>query len=191
MGRRNASPVLSLDFLGLPSYPVVVKIVKETDMKKYEFRGMALVLAAAILVLAVGTMLWSQEPYTVDKTVPLPKTGQADLKFEAGPVIFDEVIIRNMPDEEDLAKAKNNPSDKCHPKLQVGVSNKGTAKMKFHLKVRLEDKDGNVYMSCDRNDTAEPGAVNDHTNLCWLDSMKTLDWPKVTAVHIIAKVTKD
>ena len=75
------------------------------------------------------------------------------------------------------------------PKLAVGVSNKGTTKIKFHLTVRLEDKDGNIYMSCDRNDDIDPGAVNDHTNLCWLDSMKTLDWPKVTAVHIIAKVT--
>jgi hypothetical protein len=154
-------------------------------------KALILALAGSLLFLAAGTVLQSEEPFSVDKTVPLPKTGQADLKVEAGPLVFEEVIIRNMPDEEDLAKAKNDPSDKCHPKLQVGVSNKGAAKMKFHLKVRLEDKDGNVYMSCDRNDSIEPGAVNDHTNLCWLDSMKTLDWPKVTAVHIIAKVSKD
>ena len=165
--------------------------MKEAHVKKNGSKLLVLALVGSLLVIVAGTMLQSQEPYTVDKTVPLPKTGQADLKLDAGPVIFDEVIIRNIPDEEDLAKAKNNPSDKCHPKLQVGVSNKGTAKMKFHLTVRLEDKDGNVYMSCDRNDTAEPGAVNDHTNLCWLDSMKTLDWPKVTAVHIIAKVTTE
>lgn len=158
-------------------------------MRKHKFGGATLVFAMMLVALAIGPQLRSQESYTVDKMVPMPKTGRADLKFEAGPVTFEEIVIRNMPDEEDLAKAKNDPSDKCHPKLQVGVSNKGTAKMKFHLTVRLEDKDGNIYMSCDRNDTVEPGAVNDHTNLCWLDSMKTLDWPKVTAVHIIAKVT--
>lgn len=159
-------------------------------MRRKNFAGIALFLAASLLALGAGLVLLAEEPYTVDKTVPMPKTGQADLKFEAGPLVIEEIVIRNMPDDEDLAKAKSDPSDKCHPKLAIGVSNKGTVKTKFHLKVQLEDKDGNIYMSCDRNDESEPGAVNDHTNLCWLDSMKTLDWPKVTVIHIVAKVSK-
>jgi len=160
-------------------------------MRKRAFGQAVMLVSAVLLALSLAPQLSSQGPYTVDKTVPFPKTGHGDLKIEAGPVVLEEIVVRNMPDEKDLEKAKSDPSDKCHPKLAVGVSNKGTVTMKFHLKVRLEDKDANVYMSCDRNDSIAPGAVNDHTNLCWLDSMKTADWPKVTAFHIIAEVSPE
>lgn len=157
-------------------------------------RSRSLVRLVLVLILvAVGAAAVAGEGKThrVDKTVPLPKTGLAELKFHAGPVVFEEVIVRNMPDEEDIAKSKEDPDDNCHPKLAVGMSNPSGVKMKVHLIVRLEDGEGNIYMSCDRDDTVSAGADNDHTNLCWLDSMKTKDFPKVTRIHIIATVSPD
>jgi hypothetical protein len=151
----------------------------------------AALLAGCALLLLVPLAVFTQEPQSVDKTVPLPQTGEASLKWEVGPVVVEDVIIRNMPDEEDLRKAESDVDDKCHPKMQVGFSNKGAAKMKVHVTLKLEGSDGAVYMSCDRNDTVAPGAVNDHTNLCWLDSMKTKDWPKVKVVRISVTASPD
>jgi hypothetical protein len=154
-------------------------------------KSRAALSAGSALLLLLPIAFLAQEPHSVDRTVPFPQTGQASLKWELGPLGVEEVIIRNMPDEEDLRKAEADPDDKCHPKMQVGFSNKGAAEMKVHVTLRLEGEDGAVYMSCDRNDTIEPGAVNDHTNLCWLDSMKTKDWPKVKVVRISVTASPD
>jgi hypothetical protein len=148
-------------------------------------------VVATVLCLLTPLASPAQEPQSVDKTVPFPQSGQASLKWEVGSLVVEEVIIRNIPDEEDLKKGESDPSDKCHPKMQVGLTNKGAAKMKFHLTLKLEGEDGAVYMSCDRDDTIAPGAVNDHTNLCWLDSMKTKDWTQVKRVRISVTVSVD
>ena len=84
-------------------------------MKRNGTKGLVLMLAASLWALAAGVVLQSQEPYSVDKKVPLPKTGQADLKLGAGPLVFEEIVIRNMPDDQDLEKAKSDPRDKCPP----------------------------------------------------------------------------
>lgn len=152
--------------------------------------GVALAVGGVLLAI-LSVAVYAQEPQSLDKAVPFPQSGQASLKWEVGSLVVEEVIIRNAPDEEDLRKAESDPSDKCHPKMQVGLTNRGTAKMKFHLTLKLEGEDGAVYMSCDRNDTVAPGAVNDHTNLCWLDSMKTKDWPKVKQVRISITVSPE
>lgn len=151
----------------------------------------AILLAGCAVLLLSPLAVFAQEAQSVDKAVPFPRTGEASLKWEVGSVVVEDVIIRNMPNEEDLKKAESDVDDKCHPKMQVGFSNRGTVKMKVHVTLKLEGEDGAVYMSCDRNDTVAPGAVNDHTNLCWLDSMKTRDWAKVKVVRIIVTSSPD
>lgn len=146
-----------------------------------------LLLAATALFLSLPPC--AEDVFHVDETVIFPAGGIGALKIEAGPVTFEEILIRNMPDAGDIAKAKSDPDDNCHPKLQVGMSNRASAKMKVTLKVELLGDDGTVYMNCSRTDDVEPGATNDHTNLCWLSSMKTLDFPKVTKIRIIASVS--
>jgi hypothetical protein len=146
--------------------------------------------AVAVVWVALGAVPAAAKA-SLDKKVPFPTSGRAALGVKVGPLTFTEVLVRNAPNAKDLAEAKSNPKDNCHPKLQVGVSNPGSAKMKFHVTVSLEDGSGHVYMSCDRNDSISPGASNDHTNLCWLDSMKTIDWPKLKVVHVSAEVERD
>ncbi len=110
----------------------------------------------------------------------------------AGPVTFNEIIIRNPPNAGDIKDAQTkDPGDNCHPKFSVGVSNDGKEKMAFRVVVSLEDDAGTVYFKCDREDTVDPGAENDHTNMCLLTSMKTIDWPKLTVVRIRADVDPD
>lgn len=138
---------------------------------------------------AVLTGLPAAEPVSLEKTVPLPASGIATIKVPVGPLVLEEVVVRNMPDASDLEKAKSDPDDNCHPKLAVGFSNPGPAEMEIKLVVRLEGDDGTVYMTCDREDEVNAGAANDHTNLCILAKMKTKDWPKVTRVRISVKVS--
>ena len=147
--------------------------------------------AVAVAWWALWAMPGAAKEASLDKKVPFPTNGRAALGVKVGPLTFHEVLIRNAPNAKDLSEAKSNPRDNCHPKLQVGVSNGGPAKMKFHLTVSLEDGKGHVYMSCDRNDSISPGASNDHTNLCWLDSMKTIDWTKLKVVHVSAQIDRD
>lgn len=130
----------------------------------------------------------AQHAHTLTRTFGFPRTGRAALGIKAGPLTFTELIIRNPPNAEDLREAKTNPSDNCHPKLAIGVTNTGRSKMEFHVTVSLEDGRGKIYMTCDRNDSIDPGAQNDHTNLCWLESMKTIDWPRVTRVRLVAEI---
>lgn len=151
------------------------------------FPGLALLLVVGATLVSIPHC--AGEVYHVDQTVPFPAGGIGALKIEAGPVTLEEILIRNMPDAGDIAKAKADPDDNCHPKLQVGMSNRGPAKMKVTLKVELLGEDGTVYMDCSRADDVAPAAVNDHTNLCWLSSMKTLDFPKVTKIRIVASVS--
>lgn len=149
-------------------------------------------LFLAVLFALISLIpLFAGEIHNIDKSVSFPKTGIGALHFKAGSVVFEEIVIRNMPDPSDLEKAKNDPDDNCHPKLALGLSNTGNLKMKVKITVRLEGSDGTIYLSCDREDTIASGSNNDHTNLCWLSSMKTRDFPKVTKVHIIASVSPD
>ncbi len=159
-------------------------------MKRRHCGCWCIVAWACVVWAAASTLAWAGEPIKVDQTVAMPKSEVGELHFKAGSLIFEEVVIRNAPNEEDIAKAKSDPGDNCHPKLAVGVSNTSDKKMSMKIIVRLEGEDGKVYMSCDRTDDVQPNAQDDHTNLCWLDSMKTIDWPKVTKVHIIASIAE-
>jgi hypothetical protein len=146
--------------------------------------------AVAVAWMALAAVPAAAQQASLDKKLPFPKNGRVALGVKAGPLKFNEVVIRNAPNARDLAEAKSNPRDNCHPKLQVGVSNTGSAKMKFHVTVSLEDGKGTVYMRCERNDSISPAADNDHTNLCWLESMKTIDWPKLKVVHVSAEIDR-
>ncbi len=156
--------------------------------KRTVVRGLVLAILAFGAIPAVA----KEHAFTLDKTIKFPKSYQADLNFKAGPLTFTEIIIRNPPSASDVKNAETkDPGDNSHPKFSVGVSNNGKEKMAFHVVVSLEDDAGTVYFKCDRDDSIDPGNENDHTNLCWLDSMKTIDWPKLTVVRVKATVDPD
>ena len=130
------------------------------------------------------------EPVQVNITVPMTKGDVVPVRSKVGPLTFNEVEVHNAPNEEDLQKAQSDKGDNCHPKLALGISNSGTSLWKIKLSIKLESKDGQVFMSCDRTDDVKPGADDDHTNFCWLDSMKTIDWPKIAKIHIVGTVSE-
>jgi len=149
------------------------------------------VILTLSLLIALAVLPEPADVISVDESIPFGEGRTHRLGFEAGPLVFEEIIVRNPPNEEDLRKAELDPDDNCHPKLQLGISNKGTVKMEVEATIRFEGEDGTLYMECERSDTVEPGARNDHTNFCWLDSMKTIDWPKVKRLRVVALVYPD
>jgi hypothetical protein len=155
-------------------------------------RSAAFGVAVAFLAVAAIPASAREHAFSVNKTVKFPKGERVDLNLKAGPVTFTEVIIRNPPNSKDIKEAETkNPGDNCHPKIAVGVSNDGKEEMKFRVVVSFEDSEGNVYLKCDKDDSIDSGSDNDHSNLCWLDSMKTIDWPKLTQIRVVAEVDPD
>ncbi len=155
-------------------------------------RLVVLGVATACLAFAAIPAAAREHAFTLNKTAKFPRGERGDLDFKAGPVSFNELIVHNAPSARDIKDAQTkDEGDSCHPKLQVTVSNDGNRDMKFRLVVSLEDDAGTVYMRCDREDSVDAGHENDRTNLCWLDSMKTIDWPKVTLVRIRADIDPD
>jgi hypothetical protein len=156
--------------------------------KRNVVRGLVL----AILALGAIPAAAKEHAFKLDKTIKFPKSYQADLNFKAGPLTFTEIIIRNPPNAGDIKNAETkDKGDNCHPKFSLGVSNDGKEKMQFHVVVSLEDDAGTVYFKCDRDDSIDSGAENDHTNMCLITSMKTIDWPKLTVVRIKAEIDPD
>ncbi len=152
---------------------------------------MKLFVAVTLLTLVATGSAAAERIWKVDQTVSFAKSGRMALHFKAGPLKFEEVVIHNMPTASDVAKSQKDPSDNSHPKIAVGISNDSGEDMKIRLTVTLEDKAGEVLMRCDRKDSVDGTATNDHTNLCWLDSVKTIDWPRLARVHLTATIEPD
>lgn len=155
-------------------------------------RGVVRGVVLACLVFAAIPAAARDHAFTLNKTVKFPRGERAELDFKAGPLTFTELIVRNPPNAGDIKKAQtSDPDDNCHPKLQVGITNDGKQDMKFKIVLSLEDEAGTVYLTCNREDSIDAGDENAHTNLCWLDWMKTIDWPKLTVVRIKADIDPD
>ncbi|MEJ2367161.1 MAG: hypothetical protein P8Z49_02125 [Acidobacteriota bacterium] len=149
-------------------------------------------VVAAALLIGASAVPRSPAALKVNFSVPFPRDGYAKLNLRKGAIRFEEIIVRNPPDEDDIRDARrDDPGDHCHPKLSVGLSNTGRVPYKFHMVLQLEDARGKVLMRCDRNDDIDAGDVNDHTHFCWLDSMRTLDYPRIAKIRIIAEFKPD
>jgi len=125
----------------------------------------------------------------IDRLVPFSPGGTHKLGVNVGRLILEEIVLRNMPTAKDLEEARKDPGDKSHPKIAVGLSNPGSVDLDVKVKVSLETASGEVLMSCNTSDSVKPGAHNDHSNLCWIAGLKTLDWPRLARLHLVASVS--
>lgn len=125
----------------------------------------------------------------VDKIVAFQPGGQHKLGIKVGRLSFDEIVLHNMPKPADIEEAKKDPGDSSRPKIAVVLSNPGGPDVDVKMKVSLETASGEVLMSCEGGDSVGTDARADRSNLCWIASMKTLDWPKLARVHLVATVT--
>lgn len=129
----------------------------------------------------------------LNKTAPFDKSGTVRLGYKLGPLVVNELLIRNMPTSSEVEDAlSKDPNDNSRPKFQLGVSNKADVKYAIEVVVRLEASDGTVLYSCDRKDGVDRHADNDHTSMCGMfASVKTKLWPKISVVRVILSARPD
>ena len=150
-----------------------------------------------LVALGVAAAAVSEEeakPGSLDKSFAMPAKGGdvIPVKIKVGSLMIDEIRLNNLPNEEEVKVAvANNSGDKSRPKIAVLISNPTPYKMKAKLVASFEGADGVLYMTCDRKDGVKPYADSDRTNMCFLASLKTRDWPKVKKVHLTAEISRD
>ena len=160
---------------------------------------MALKSTALLLVVGLGisaAVLAEEEPKagSLDKSFALPTKGQdvIPVKVKVGSVMIDQIILDNLPNDQEVRVAQANSSnDNSRPKIAVVISNPTPYKMKAKLVTSFEGADGTVYMSCDRKVGIKGLEEDDRFNMCLLDSMKTRDWAQVKKVHLVASISQD
>ena len=149
--------------------------------------SLSFVLAAVWIAAPAAS---AGEPLPVNISIPMTKGDTISVGQKVGALTFNEIDVHNAPSDEDLQKAQADKRDKCHPKLALGISNSSASLWNIKLTIKLESESGEVFMSCDRDDDVQPGADNDHTNFCWIDNMKTIDWPRIAKIQIVGTVTE-
>jgi len=136
---------------------------------------------------AVGVATQPTKEYVIDQVVDLPENGIAPVSFRVGPIEVIEVRVRNMPTAKDIAE-DTRKTDHSRPKPVVTARNHGTELAMVNLAAVLEDANGVALFSCERIKAQElfPG-MSDDWNTCFLESMRTADWPRVKRFHVRLK----
>lgn len=109
-----------------------------------------------------------------EKTIPVPRHGEARLGWSNGTCSVKSVSLQNYPDPDDVEKARHkDPDDKSWVWWNFHVENRGDAKCKIHLWVDVYDKAGHVAKSSDRGDTVDGQKFDDNIRVS--TRMRTLD----------------
>ena len=113
----------------------------------------ALLLASAVLRAEDGRF---------DKTVAFPRSGDVRLDWEYAKCTIRGVQVRNMPDRDDIEKARTKePDDKSWLWWEFSVDNRSPAKCKIKLWVEILDKSGQVIKSGDRSGNVDARETDD------------------------------
>lgn len=122
-----------------------------------------------------------------EKSIPVPRTGEARLGWTSAGCSVRSVSLQNYPSGEDIDKARReDPNDKSWVWWNFHVENRGQAKCKIHLWVDIYDRSGHVAKSSDRSDTVDAGALDDNIRVS--TRMKTIDIADSPKAHIRAEI---
>lgn len=122
-----------------------------------------------------------------EKSIPVPRTGEARLGWTSAGCSVRSVSLQNYPSQEDIDKARReDPNDNSWVWWNFHVENRGQAKCKIHLWVDIYDRSGHVAKSSDRSDTVDAGALDDNIRVS--TRMKTMDIADSPKAHIRAEM---
>ena len=122
-----------------------------------------------------------------EKTIPVPRTGEARLGWSAKGCSVKSVSLQNYPSREDIDKARrSDPSDNFWVWWNCHVENRGQVKCKIQLWVDIYGKNGQVVKSGDRSDTVDSGKLDDNIRVS--TRMRTLDIADAPKAHIRAEI---
>jgi len=147
------------------------------------------VLGALVLAILPLRATIADEPsgLTIDKEVPFTPEGRLDVDEDAGPVHVGQVVFQNLPTDSEIREASG-PGDTSRPQPMLVVSNSGASAATLEVEVTLEDDEGQVLMSTDNHPYVKKDCINEVVKAYHRKpAMRTIDWPRLTVVHL--KVT--
>jgi len=122
-----------------------------------------------------------------EKSIPVPRTGEARLGWTNAGCSVRSVSLQNYPSREDIDKARGqDPNDKSWVWWNFHVENRGQVKCKIHLRLDVYDRSGRVAKSSDRSDTVEAGKLDDNIRLS--TRMRTIDIAESPRAHLRAEI---
>ncbi len=149
----------------------------------------ALVVACAACAAVPGT--GPIQTFTIDARVPLRDAvgAPATVSHRSGPFELTKVLVRNPPDERELAMAKDHPNGQSHPKPVIWVRSTAQHTARVNMVSTLEDEGGKVFMTCKGRLPQElaPG-FDDDWNTCQLEAMRTVDWLDSKYIHVMLEI---
>jgi hypothetical protein len=122
-----------------------------------------------------------------EKSIPVPRSGEAKLDWSSGGCAVKSVSLQNYPSQEDIDKAhKSDPNDHSWVWWNFHVENRGQTKCQIKLWVDIYGKNGQVVKSGDRTDTVDAGKVDDNIRLS--TRMKTIEIADAPKAHLRAEI---
>lgn len=141
----------------------------------------AAVLAAGLLATSAGSAA------SFERTIPVPRTGRANLGWTSGGCSVRSVSLRNYPSAEDIHKARStDPDDNSWVWWDFQVENRGNEKCRISLVVDIYDKAGRVVKSSDKSDTVDDHKMDDNIRVS--TRMRTIDIADAPRAHIKADI---
>jgi hypothetical protein len=122
-----------------------------------------------------------------EKTIPVPRTADAQLGWAYQGCSVESLTLRNYPDDEDIQEARSkDPGDKTWLWWEFNVANRSDRKCQIKFWLEILDKKGNVVKSSDRGGSVDAGELDDDIRVSML--MKTLDIVDAPKVRVRATI---
>ena len=140
---------------------------------------------AALLAASASTLVAADGKF--EKTIPLPKNGEAKLNWTSDRCAVMSVSLQNYPSSDDVDKARRDPSDKTWMWWNFHVENRGDRKCKIQIWVEVYDKSGSVLKASDRSDTVDAGKYDDNIRVS--TRMRTMDIVESPRARVRAEIS--
>jgi hypothetical protein len=124
--------------------------------------------------------------YRGEKTVPMSKDGIVALDLEVGPVLINELVLKGVPDAEELASM---PDAKTIEPRPVSLStNRGQEEIEMRVDATFLDEQGATVYACgNSNLEQDEETFNEVRRVCSVASGGSVTagkWSKVTSVKV-------
>lgn len=122
-----------------------------------------------------------------EKSIPVPRTGEARLGWTSAGCSVLSVSLQNYPSLEDIEKARREDlNDKSWVWWNFHVENRGRVKCRIKLWLDVYDRAGHVAKSSDRSDTVEAGRLDDNIRVS--TRMRTIDIAESPRARVRAEI---
>jgi hypothetical protein len=142
---------------------------------------------AALLAASASTLAAADGKF--EKTIPLPKNGEARLNWDRDRCKVVSVSLQNYPSSDDVDKARRDRDEKTWMWWNFHVENGGSRKCKIKLWVEVFDKGGNVLKTGDRSDTVSADKYDDNIRVS--TRMRTMDIVEAPKARLRAEIGPD